>query len=97
MTMATEAVQDINGLELFQRDVAAAAREGQSITPVLKEHGVHPQVWADWRSIARGRMTRWRNGSQVSDTMRWWCRTVYCSVLEAQIACLQKQLDALND
>jgi hypothetical protein len=41
-------------------------------------------------------MTRYRNGSQVSEWMREWCRSIHAQVLEAKIAHLQDQLAALR-
>ena len=82
--------------EEFIEDLERAIAEGQTISSVLQVYGINRGTYYSWLSIGEGRMTRWRDGTPVSQDMRTNCRRLYKRLLRAREAALRAKRQALS-
>jgi hypothetical protein len=82
--------------EEFIEDLEKAITGGQSVTSLLREYGLNRGTYYSWLAIGEGRMSRWRDGTPISEDMRTNCRRLYRRVLKAREAHLRAKRQALR-
>lgn len=82
--------------EEFIQDLARAITGGETVTSVLRTYGINRGTYYSWLAIGEGRMTRWRDGTPVSDDMRTNCRRLTRRVLKAREAALRAKRQSLR-
>src|SRR5438445_999340 len=56
--------------EEFIEDLERAISQGKTISSVLQEYGINRGTYYSWLAIGEGRITRWRDGTPISEEMR---------------------------
>jgi hypothetical protein len=70
--------------EEFVEDIERAITGNRTVTSVLRDYGINRGTYYSWLAIGDGRMTRWRDGTPISEDMRTNCRRLYKRVLRAR-------------
>jgi hypothetical protein len=82
--------------EEFIEDLERAIADGATITSVLKSYGINRGTYYSWLAIGEGRMSRWRDGTPISQDMRTNCRRLSKRVLRAREGRLRAKRQALR-
>jgi hypothetical protein len=82
--------------EEFIGDLERAIASGQTVSSVLQDYGINRGTYYSWLAIGEGRMTRWRDGTPISEDMRTNCRRLTRRVLRAREAALRAKRQALR-
>ena len=82
--------------EDFIEDLEHALSAGQSVTSVLQTYGINRGTYYSWLAIGEGRMSRWRDGTPISEDMRTNCRRLAKRVLRARETALRTKRQALR-
>jgi hypothetical protein len=82
--------------EDFIEDLERALSAGQSVTSVLQTYGINRGTYYSWLAIGEGRMSRWRDGTPISEDMRTNCRRLAKRVLRARETALRTKRQALH-
>lgn len=82
--------------EEFIEDLERAIVAGETVSSVLEAYGINRGTYYSWIAIGEGRMSRWRDGTPISQDMRTNCRRLYKRVLRAREAALRAKRQALS-
>lgn len=82
--------------EDFITDLERALEADQTVSSVLQTYGINRGTYYSWLAIGEGRMTRWRDGTPISEDMRTNCRRLAKRVLRAREAALRAKRRALR-
>jgi hypothetical protein len=82
--------------EEFIEDLERAISSGQTVSSVLQTYGINRGTYYSWLAIGEGRMTRWRDGTPISEDMRTNCRRLTRRVLRARETALRAKRQALR-
>jgi hypothetical protein len=82
--------------EEFIQDLERGIASGETISSVLSSYGINRGTYYSWLAIGEGRMSRWRDGTPISEDMRVNCRRLCKRVLRAREARLRARRQALR-
>ena len=82
--------------EEFIEDLERVISQGGTISSVLQEYGINRGTYYSWLAIGEGRMTRWRDGTPISEEMRTNCLRLARRVLRAREARLRTRRQTLR-
>jgi hypothetical protein len=82
--------------EEFIEDLERAIAGSQTISSVLHAYGINRGTYYSWLDIGEGRMTRWRDGTPISNDMQTNCRRLSRRVLRAREQQLRAKRQALR-
>jgi hypothetical protein len=82
--------------EEFIEDLERAIGGGMTITSVLKQYGINRGTYYSWLATGEGRMSRWRDGTPISEDMVTNCRRLFKRVLRVREALLHARRIALG-
>jgi acetoin utilization deacetylase AcuC-like enzyme len=82
--------------EEFIEDLERALTAGTTVSSVLHTYGINRGTYYSWLAIGEGRMSRWRDGTPISEDMRTNCRRLAKRVLRAREAALRTKRQALR-
>jgi hypothetical protein len=82
--------------EEFISDLERAIADGQTVSSILETYGINRGTYYSWLAIGEGRMTRWRDGTPISEDMRINCVRLARRVLRAREARLRSKRRGLR-